>query len=750
MLERPAIKPHFRVEIVAGEGVVVLAETAQEVLVGARYELLTPYLDGRWTVDGIVTALRGQVDPAEVRASLAALEKRGVLTEGGLEMPTAEAARWSVQGIDPRVARERLGKSGVSVVGLGNVTVEPFCEVLRSLGVRVGSEEPRQVVVTDDYRRSELATWNDDALRTGRPWLLVKPVGVELWVGPVFVPERTGCWECLVRRLRGNQRLEAFLAARRGGVPEPIGAVQPSTVATVQIAWSVAASAIATWVAGDDAGQLQGTVLSLDTRTWRTTTHALAWQPQCPACGVSTDGLEAMFRPVVLEQRRKTFTRDGGHRVRSPEATLERYERHVSPITGAVSRLERVDRSGVAHGYAAGLNVALPTGALTDLGTGLRGSSAGKGITDAQARTSALCEALERYSGVYQGSEPRRRARMADLGDAAIHPNACMGFSARQYRTRDQWNAACARKHAVPVPFEEDASVHWTPLWSLTRREQRFLPTALCFYAYPVASEAAMCVACSNGNAAGNTLEEAILQGLLELVERDSAAVWWYTRLRRPAIALESFDEPYLEAARAHLGGHDRDLWVLDLTSDLGIPAAVAVSRRMAPGAEEIMVGFGAHLDPRIAVLRAVTELQQLLLPWLSRGDRGMSDRPGREEAALRDWLMTATVAEHPYLVPDPTAPPRPAASFPREWSDDLLEDIRTCQAKLERLGLELMVLDQTRPDIELPVVKVFVPGLRHFWPRFGPGRLYEVPARLGWLDRPPVEENLNPVPLFV
>jgi len=111
---------------------------------------------------------------------------------------------------------------------------------------------------------------------------------------------------------------------------------------------------------------------------------------------------------------------------------------------------------------------------------------------------------------------------------------------------------------------------------------------------------------------------------------------------------------------------------------------------------------------------------------------------------------MTATVAEHPYLAPDPTAPPRSAASFPRQWSDDLLEDIRTCQSTLERQGLELLVLDQTRPDIELPVVKVFVPGLRHFWPRFGPGRLYEVPARLGWLDRPPVEENLNPVPLFV
>jgi len=42
---------------------------------------------------------------------------------------------------------------------------------------------------------------------------------------------------------------------------------------------------------------------------------------------------------------------------------------------------------------------------------------------------------------------------------------------------------------------------------------------------------------------------------------------------------------------------------------------------------------------------------------------------------------------------------------------------------------MEFLVLDQTRPDIALPVVKVIVPGLRHFWPRFGPGRLYEIPV---------------------
>jgi oxazoline/thiazoline synthase len=61
-----------------------------------------------------------------------------------------------------------------------------------------------------------------------------------------------------------------------------------------------------------------------------------------------------------------------------------------------------------------------------------------------------------------------------------------------------------------------------------------------------------------------------------------------------------------------------------------------------------------------------------------------------------------------------------------------------------------MLVLDQTRPDIGMPVVKVVVPGLRHFWARFAPGRLYEVPASLGWLPRPLTEEELNPIPMFV
>lgn len=108
------------------------------------------------------------------------------------------------------------------------------------------------------------------------------------------------------------------------------------------------------------------------------------------------------------------------------------------------------------------------------------------------------------------------------------------------------------------------------------------------------------------------------------------------------------------------------------------------------------------------------------------------------------------TLANQPYLAPDPAAPARKASDFAKWATDDLRDDVLACQALVERLGLEMLVLDQTRPDIGLPVVKVLVPGLRHFWPRFAPGRLYDVPVQLGWLPRPLPEEELNPIAMFL
>jgi ribosomal protein S12 methylthiotransferase accessory factor len=255
------------------------------------------------------------------------------------------------------------------------------------------------------------------------------------------------------------------------------------------------------------------------------------------------------------------------------------------------------------------------------------------------------------------------------------------------------------------------------------------------------------CRADSNGCAAGNTLEEAILQGFLELVERDSVALWWYNRLRRPALDLSSFPSPHLQQLFRHYQGLGRDLWALDLTADLGIPAFAALSRQREGPRDDLLFGFGAHFDAQIALRRAVTEMNQMLAHALTMPQGALADERGVERD-LWYWYRHATLANQLHFVPA-EAPLRLLDAFPRWDNPGPAEDVRRCVALAQRAGLETLVLEQAQPDIGLPVVRVVVPGLRHFWARFAPGRLYDVPVRLGWLPVPTPEEQLNPIPVL-
>ncbi|NEO24822.1 YcaO-like family protein, partial [Moorena sp. SIO4A5] len=105
---------------------------------------------------------------------------------------------------------------------------------------------------------------------------------------------------------------------------------------------------------------------------------------------------------------------------------------------------------------------------------------------------------------------------------------------------------------------------------------------------------------------------------------------------------------------------------------------------------------------------------------------------------------------DHPYMVPNPDIPLKLYSDYAQQWSDDIYEDVMTCVNIAQSAGMETLVLDQTRPDIGLNVVKVVVPGMRHFWARFAPGRLYDVPVKLGLLAKPLREDQLNPIPMIL
>ena len=745
MLARPRFKHSFRIEILEGEGVYLLWEGGSHVLHGRTYQVLAPLLDGKLTEQEICERLEAHVSAAEVFYAIHMLRKGGFVTNDEADIPRAEAAFWDALDIEPTQAREHLRRARAALVALGDVETTSVAEALAELGIETSAEGNLPIVVVDDYLRPALESFNQARLEDGRPWLLVRPTGNEGWLGPLFVPGKTGCWRCLAHRLEGHRRVERYLQRRTGKpVHPPAVCALPSTRRALA---STIATAVARWAALGGIPALEGQVVTIATTTFESQTHPLTRRPQCPACGDPGTVARGHESPVRLESTPRMFSADGGFRQATPEDTFERLSPHLSPVTGIVSRLRRTvrpeDDPRLVFSYSTDHNFAQLAHDLSSLRSTLRSLSGGKGRTDIQAKTGAMCESIERYAGVFQGDEARIRRTWKELGEEAIDPVLLMGYSPRQYAERAHWNRHGEMSTWVPEAFDPAQTIEWSPVWSLTEQRRRFVPTAFCYYTYPFRHEPIFTRADSNGCAAGNTRTEAVLQGFLELVERDAVALWWYNRLRVPGVDLGSFEDPYLLDTVAHWRARGRELWALDLTSDLGIPTFAALSRQVEGPFQAIVFGFGAHLDARLALLRAVTEHNQLM-PFVFTGDLDKPSPGGH----IVDWLRQATVESEPYLWP--SGAPRTPRDFAPSACEDLREAVEHCVALAKGRGLETLVLDQTRPDTDLAVVKVIVPGLRHFWARLGPGRLYDVPVAMGLLEAPLPEEAMNPYAMFI
>ncbi|MEE6261565.1 TOMM precursor leader peptide-binding protein [Plantactinospora sonchi] len=798
-MRRPRFRADYQPVPVSGDDgdyLVVLGEERNLLIEDPVAAELAPLLDGTRDVGVLTAALAPRHPVAAVAGALRRMAELGLLTYGPTGAGTARSAGWDARGIAPDVA-ERWGRTGhVLLVDAGSPALRGLAAALAGCVGRVevvdvaardltrrlrdlapatagasgptgatgpsgrtdgtGPSDPTDgsavavpglvVAVPGSVLDPRLAALNRACLDAGVPWTLVRPHGTVLVLGPHLVPDETGCWECLRQRWTDNEQVESFLAGQAPDRPRPV-AGRAALPATSLVAAGLLAAELPVLGLAGRSPRLTGRMLTFDTRDHTATSHELVRQPQCPACGDPDLTRKADAR-IVLTGGTPTGETDGGTRLRATAETYRLLSRHVSRYLGVVTRLDALDEEeNLTYSYLSGHNFALarhPVG----LRKSLRGLSGGKGRTRAQAKVSAIGEAIERYSAVWRADRPVHRASYDQLGpDRAVHLRDLLLFSDRQYRDRDRLNRVGGHFHQVPRPLADDRELDWSTAWSLTSDAPREIPAAYCWYGHPEVG-LGVCGPDSNGCAAGGTVSEAILQGFCELVERDAVALWWYHRSRMPGVDLDSFDDPWIDALRRHYADTlARDLWVLDVTADLGIPTYAAVSRHRARPTEDVIVGFGAHLEPRVALGRALTELNQFL-PIVSRFLDGRT-RYGVTDPDTVRWYRTVRVAEQPWLVPDPAVPPTDVSTRPSLGTGDVAEDVRRCVTLAADAGLEVIVLNQSRPELELAVVKVLVPGLRHFWRRLGPGRLWTVPARLGRTPYAADEDAVNPLSVF-
>lgn len=682
-----------------GGGVFLVSEYESQHAASPLVAAVVALTDGTRNSQEIVSALP-EFSAAEVIFALSRLRSQGVLDC----LPKRATKGPGLGAVCEQFGLLQLISDNAAALAL-------MSEALRGVNAsELARFAAADLILCSDY----LGPLPAEAVGRAKPWLPVKLVGRRSYFGPLFGADPNVCFACLQRRLRLNRPVETYHGQNSDGIgrtsfSEPLEiarAAQQTVNAVLEALSNVDASLPHIVEFGRDGRRHHAFICTCDDQR----------APQ-----------------TTLQDQTPIRRRLGGYRSRDVGDVLTSLRPLVSDLTGLISSAGALDTGATSetdaqarHVWAASYPI-IPRAKAPALDA-FHGVALGKGLSSAQAQASALCEAVERMSAQFPGDIETCRASFSALGEQAVHPNAVWQFSDAQFSDRTKWNALSRddRRH-VPEALDADREIDWVPVWSITKGRKTWMARDLCFANAP---EPRFGRFDPNGCAAGSTQSEAAVQGLLELVERDSIAIWWYNRVCRPALDPLSVDDKRVRDLAQGFVDLGWDCWVLDITADLAIPCLAAVARAKSDG--RWCIGFGCHFDSEVATERAMTELAQLF-----RAD-------GRDGPPPWEPMNPADEA---FLLPHGTATPQDAPTAGISTFGGLID--WSAQMLSER-GIEMLILDQTRPDTKLPVVKVFAPGLRHFWPRFGPGRLYGVPAQMGWRDAPQTEDGLNQTHLFL
>jgi ribosomal protein S12 methylthiotransferase accessory factor len=301
----------------------------------------------------------------------------------------------------------------------------------------------------------------------------------------------------------------------------------------------------------------------------------------------------------------------------------------------------------------------------------------------------------------------------------ASDPAAGLGASAQHFL------AAFAAHRLRP-----DADLSWHRATRLSDRCEVSLPADLCLRRPPAQQQVKPPFPLGTGSAAGRSWDAAALHGLLELIERDAASLWWQGG--NPGKSIPPLDEARIMAetllAQLRQGASARRSWLLDITTDIGVPCVAAVSC-MTDG---FGLAFGVAARPTLkaAARAAVLEMCQSELAHAvveaklrERGEAALNarDRIHRRRA-------TKLNADRCLLLqPGPERSRHLAIS-----TTDPAAVLRLIVDRLAQLGTEAFGLDLTRPQFAVPAARVMAPGLQLLPSEIIMPRLADIVARTG------------------
>ncbi len=387
---------------------------------------------------------------------------------------------------------------------------------------------------------------------------------------------------------------------------------------------------------------------------------------------------DLMLTPLRLKDVFKGYTYDLD-KLLPPEATIARVKNRLAGLDLKIlKKTKRIDSGRLDIPVYLSL---LDVDAMKVMPTR---KQMGKGATPPQAEASALMELVERFSFFsYLKDGPLLYANPRQLDGQAL-PFPVLA--------RSLFDASPEARQAAAL--YEDWPLFFAPATDLTNEQAVLVP----FHWFYLIEE-------YNGPAAGNCLEEAVLQGLCEVVERHVGSVISHDCLPTPVIDPGSATDPAVLDMLAKYDKNGIKLFIRDFSLNTGIPSVgvLAYDPATFPEKSEIVFTIGTTTHPEKSLSRALSEVAQLA---------GDFHRRTEYRPTLPKY---ADLSEASYLMAP--GPVKSIQEMPNLANDNLAEEIRRCLAALSRLNLSVLAIDITHPDLHLPAVYILIPGT-HFLER--------------------------------
>ena len=382
---------------------------------------------------------------------------------------------------------------------------------------------------------------------------------------------------------------------------------------------------------------------------------------------------------VELNDAYKNFTFDQD-KILPPEDTVRRFNEKLKKVNlDILKRTIRIDNSRLDIPIYFSM---CGKDAYNIIGTK---KQMGKGGTPSQSEASAVMELAERFSFFSFVKNPDNffTEKFRNIKDK----DTLIPFDMIAKSVHDESDdLTAARKIFENLPLK------WTRAYNLTREEEILVPFDWFFSINEF-----------NGPSAGNCAEEAISQGICEIIERHTSSVISHNRLKVPAIRADSATDPLVVEMIGKYRSAGVKLFVSDFTLDTGIPSVgiLAYDPATLPELSEIVWTAGTTPDPQKAFSRALTEVAQLAGDFDTAANYVASGLPKFTDLADAEYVMNPGKAIDINALPD--------------LSDDNIKiEIENCLAALANIGMDVLLINTMHPDLEIPAFYTIIPGA-HF-----------------------------------